>query len=81
MLHIANPIYDSAFKYLMEDERIAKTLIGALIKRTSEQLNKQSEQLNKQSEQLNKQSEQLNKQSEQLRAAIRMLHSPYNFIF
>ena len=67
MLHIANPIYDSAFKYLMEDERIAKTLIGALIKRTSEQLNKQSEQLNK--------------QSEQLRAAIRMLHSPYNFIF
>ncbi|MBQ1408894.1 MAG: hypothetical protein IIY87_03960 [Bacteroidales bacterium] len=60
MLHIANPIYDSAFKYLMEDERIAKTLIGALIKRTSEQLNKQSEQL---------------------RAAIRMLHSPYNFIF
>ena len=67
MLHIANPIYDSAFKYLMEDERIAKTLLGALIKRTSEQLNKQSEQLNK--------------QSEQLRAAIRMLHSPYNFIF
>lgn len=60
MLHIANPIYDSAFKYLMEDERIAKTLLGALIKRTSEQLNKQSEQL---------------------RAAIRMLHSPYNFIF
>ena len=60
MLHIANPIYDSAFKYLMEDERIAKTLIGALIKHTSEQLNKQSEQL---------------------RAAIRMLHSPYNFIF
>ena len=33
MLHIANPIYDSAFKYLFEDERIAKTLLGALIKR------------------------------------------------
>ena len=33
MLHIANPIYDSVFKYLMEDERIAKTLLGALIKR------------------------------------------------
>ena len=33
MLHIANPIYDSVFKYLMEDERIAKTLLGALIKK------------------------------------------------
>lgn len=33
MLHIANPIYDTAFKYLFEDERIAKTLLGALIKR------------------------------------------------
>ena len=32
MLHIANPIYDSVFKYLLEDERIAKTLLGALIK-------------------------------------------------
>lgn len=28
MLHIVNPIYDSAFKYLMEDERIAKTMQG-----------------------------------------------------
>ena len=26
MVNIANPIYDSVFKYLMEDERIAKTL-------------------------------------------------------
>lgn len=33
MLHIANPIYDSVFKYLLEDERIAKTLLSALIKR------------------------------------------------
>ena len=28
MVNIANPIYDSVFKYLMEDERIAKTLIS-----------------------------------------------------
>ena len=28
MVSIANPIYDSVFKYLMEDERIAKTLIS-----------------------------------------------------
>ena len=33
MIHIANPIYDSVFKYLMEDERIAKTLLSALLKK------------------------------------------------
>ena len=33
MVNIANPIYDSVFKYLMEDERIAKTLISALLKK------------------------------------------------
>lgn len=30
---VANPIYDSVFKYLMEDERIAKTLLSALLKK------------------------------------------------
>lgn len=33
MVNIANPIYDSVFKYLMEDERIAKTLISALLRK------------------------------------------------
>ena len=33
MVNIANPIYDSVFKYLMEDERIARTLISALLKK------------------------------------------------
>ena len=33
MLHVANPIYDSVFKYLMEDERIAKTILSALLKK------------------------------------------------
>lgn len=28
---IANPLYDTAFKYLMEDNRVAQLLIGALI--------------------------------------------------
>lgn len=32
-VNIANPIYDSVFKYLLEDERIAKTLLSALIKK------------------------------------------------
>lgn len=33
MIQIANPIYDSVFKYLMEDERIAKTLLSVLLKK------------------------------------------------
>ena len=33
ILHIANPIYDSVFKYIMEDERIAKTILSALLKK------------------------------------------------
>ena len=30
---IANPIYDIVFKYLMEDERIARTILSALLKK------------------------------------------------
>ena len=33
MIHVANPIYDSVFKFLVEDERIAKTLLSALLKK------------------------------------------------
>lgn len=33
MIHIANPIYDSVFKYLMEDERVARTILSALLKK------------------------------------------------
>lgn len=33
IVHIANPIYDSVFKYLMEDERIARTILSALLKK------------------------------------------------
>ena len=33
ILYVANPIYDSVFKYLMEDERIARTLLSALLKK------------------------------------------------
>ena len=32
MITIANPIYDVVFKYLMEDERIARTILSALLK-------------------------------------------------
>lgn len=33
IVNVANPIYDSVFKYLMEDERIAKTILSALLKK------------------------------------------------
>ena len=29
---VANPIYDVVFKYLMEDQRIARTILSALLK-------------------------------------------------
>lgn len=32
MLTIANPIYDSVFKFMMEDERVARTVLSALLK-------------------------------------------------
>ena len=33
MITVVNPIYDCVFKFLMEDERIAKTLLSALLKK------------------------------------------------
>ena len=33
IIHVANPIYDSVFKYIMEDERIAKIMLSALLKK------------------------------------------------
>ena len=33
MLTIANPIYDSVFKFLMEDMRVARTILSALLKK------------------------------------------------
>ena len=33
IIRVANPIYDSIFKYLMEDERIARTVLSALLKK------------------------------------------------
>ena len=32
IISVANPIPDSVFKFLMEDERIAKTILSALLK-------------------------------------------------
>lgn len=37
-MQIANPIYDSVFKYLMEDNRIAKLYISKIIEEEIEEL-------------------------------------------
>jgi hypothetical protein len=31
-MNIANPIYDVVFKFMMEDEKVAKSSISAIIK-------------------------------------------------
>ena len=31
VVYVANPLYDAVFKYLMEDDRIAKTILAALL--------------------------------------------------
>ena len=33
VVYVANPLYDVVFKYLMEDDRIAKTILTALLKK------------------------------------------------
>ncbi len=33
MVYVANPLYDTVFKYLMEDERIARTMLSALLQK------------------------------------------------
>ncbi|MDY4175465.1 MAG: hypothetical protein SOY07_09280, partial [Bacteroidales bacterium] len=33
MVQILNPIYDTSFKYLMSDEKVARILLSALLKR------------------------------------------------
>ena len=33
IISIANPIYDAVFKYLMEDNRVAKTVLSALLQK------------------------------------------------
>ena len=32
MAHVVNPIYDTVFKYIMQDEKVAKVLIGNILK-------------------------------------------------
>lgn len=40
MTFIANPIYDSVFKYMMEDDKVAKLLLSALLKKEIIELQK-----------------------------------------
>ena len=34
MTTIANPIYDSVFKFMLEDERVARILLSALLRKS-----------------------------------------------
>lgn len=33
IVQVANPIYDVVFKFMMDDERVAKTILSALLKK------------------------------------------------
>ena len=46
VVYVANPLYDAVFKYLMEDDRIAKTILAALLKK-DDQLKEKDEMLRK----------------------------------
>ena len=39
MIQLANPIYDTVFKYLMEDERIARVILSALLQKNVVEVN------------------------------------------
>ena len=36
MAKVCNPIYDTVFKYLVEDERVAKVLLGGILNKKIE---------------------------------------------
>ena len=46
VVYVANPLYDAVFKYLVEDDRIAKTILAALLKK-DDQLKEKDEMLRK----------------------------------
>lgn len=46
VVYVAKPLYDAVFKYLMEDDRIAKTILAALLKK-DDQLKEKDEMLRK----------------------------------
>ncbi len=50
MVTIANPIYDTVFKYLMEDLEIAKGLISTIINREIEQISVQPQEMSSEME-------------------------------
>jgi len=45
-MHIANPIYDSVFKYLLDDHRVAKVFISAIIGEEIEELELRPTEIN-----------------------------------
>lgn len=44
MIQILNPLYDSSFKFLMEDERVARVMLSALLKRKVLRLEQQAQE-------------------------------------
>ena len=47
MMIIANPIYDVVFKFMMEDEKVAKILLSALLKKEVVELKMKNQEFSK----------------------------------
>ena len=85
MVSIANPIYDSVFKYLMEDERIAKTLISvrqdmnvedeffSAIENRDTALMQKDKTIAEQGETIAEQGETIAEQKEQIRSMVKAM--------
>ena len=85
MVNIANPIYDSVFKYLMEDERIAKTLISvrqdmnvedeffSAIENRDTALLQKDKTIAEQGETIAEQGETIAEQKEQIRSMVKAM--------
>ena len=85
MVNIANPIYDSVFKYLMEDERIAKTLISvrqdmnvedeffSAIENRDTALMQKDKTIAEQGETIAEQGETIAEQKEQIRSMVKAM--------
>ena len=84
MIHVANPIYDSVFKYLLEDERAAsdteirqrmnieEEIYTALENRDTE-IMQTKKLVAEQAQQLTQQAQELSQLSSQLSAAVQAL--------
>lgn len=71
MTTIANPIYDSVFKFMLEDERVARILLSALLKK--EVLQKQDRMIEQQDRMIEQQDRMIEQQVRMIEQQVKMI--------